>query len=46
MAKFIVTVGLFILSAALTAMGQSEGDDEGKILALENAWNHALEAKD
>jgi ketosteroid isomerase-like protein len=47
MGKIIVTVGLFMLSAAFTAIGQNTvHDDEGKILALENAWNHALEAKD
>ena len=47
MGKFIMTVALFMLSAALTATGQNTAhDDEGKILALENAWNHAVEAKD
>jgi ketosteroid isomerase-like protein len=47
MGKIIVTVGLCMLSATLPVMGQnSVRDDEGKILALENAWNHALEAKD
>jgi ketosteroid isomerase-like protein len=47
MGKIIMTVGLFVLSAALPMLGQnSVRDDEGKILALENAWNHALEAKD
>ena len=42
-----MAVGLLILSATLTAARQSDsGDDAGKVLALENAWNHALEAKD
>lgn len=46
MAK-IVAFGLLILSAALTGAGQTSLSDEGgRILGLENAWNHALEAKD
>jgi ketosteroid isomerase-like protein len=45
--KMMVTLGLLMLSAALTGAGQDRvRDDEGKILALENAWNHALEVKD
>lgn len=45
--KIMTLVGLFILSAALTAAGQSGiSDDGGRVLALENGWNHALEAKD
>jgi len=36
-----------MLSAALLGAGQSGMSDEGgRILGLENAWNHALEAKD
>ena len=47
MGKIIVTVGLFMLTAGFTATGQNTvHDDEGKIMALENAWNHALESKD
>jgi ketosteroid isomerase-like protein len=47
MRKIIVAVGLLILSAALTGAGQSGlSEDGGRILGLENAWNHALEAKD
>jgi ketosteroid isomerase-like protein len=45
--KMMATLGLLMLSAALTGAGQDRvRDDEGKILALENAWNHALEVKD
>jgi ketosteroid isomerase-like protein len=47
MRKIIVIVGLLMLSAAVPVTGQnSVRDDEGRILALEIAWNHALEAKD
>jgi ketosteroid isomerase-like protein len=47
MGKIIVAASLFILSVTLTGAGQNSGSDEaGRILGLENAWNHALEAKD
>lgn len=46
-AKIMATLGLFMLSAALTGSGQNPvSEDGGWILGLENAWNHALEAKD
>jgi ketosteroid isomerase-like protein len=45
--KIRLTVGLLMLSAVLTGAGQNGvSDDGGRVLALENAWNHALEAKD
>lgn len=45
MGKLIVSLGVFVLAAVLTK-AQAISDDGGRILALENAWNHALEAKD
>ena len=46
-AKIIAVVVLLILNAALTGAEQSGiGEDGGRILGLESAWNHALEAKD
>jgi ketosteroid isomerase-like protein len=43
----MVIVGVFLLSTLLTGASQkSVSDEEGRILGLETAWNHALEAKD
>jgi ketosteroid isomerase-like protein len=45
--KIFFAVGILLIVVALALAGQkSVGDDGGRILALENAWNHALEAKD
>jgi ketosteroid isomerase-like protein len=45
--KAFVVVGILLLGVALTVGQQQSLDDEGgRVLALENAWNHALEAKD
>jgi ketosteroid isomerase-like protein len=40
--------GAFLLAAVAMAVGQqkSMSDEGGRVLALEKAWNHALEAKD
>src|SRR5258707_12634356 len=39
--------GLMLLGIALAVAQQKNIDDEGgRVLAFENAWNHALEAKD
>ena len=50
MAKIIAIVGLLLLSTALTSAEQSGtsgvSEEGGRILGLENAWNHAIEAKD
>ena len=47
MRKIVATVGLFLLAIAVTGAQQSGVSEEGgRILGLENAWNHALEAKD
>ena len=47
MRKTFVVVGILLLGVALTVGQQKSLDDEGgRVLALENAWNHALEAKD
>jgi ketosteroid isomerase-like protein len=45
--KILFGVGILLVATALTAAQQkSASDDGGWVLALENAWNHALEAKD
>lgn len=47
MKKFFVVGGLLLLAVALASAQQSSDKDEGgRILALEKAWNHALEEKD
>jgi ketosteroid isomerase-like protein len=45
--RTIVAVGILLLGVALAVAQQKNLDDEGgRILGLENAWNHALESKD
>jgi len=47
MARAMLIVGVFLLSTSLTGATQKSVSDEGgRILGLETAWNHALEAKD
>lgn len=41
----LAAIALILVSAAAWAQ-QTTGDDAGRILALEKAWNHALEVKD
>ena len=42
----ILGVSLLVLVVLSHARPQSSSDDEGRVLALENAWNHAEQAKD
>jgi len=43
---FAILAALFVV-AAISASGQSNTSDEGgRVLALETAWGHAIEAKD
>ncbi|HKM67874.1 MAG TPA: nuclear transport factor 2 family protein [Candidatus Acidoferrum sp.] len=45
--KILFGVALFLALVALSVHGQNSSNDEaGRILALEIAWNHALESKD
>src|SRR5260370_26820088 len=45
--RTFVAVGILLLGVALAVAQQKNIDDEGgRVLAFENAWNHALEAKD
>jgi ketosteroid isomerase-like protein len=45
--RTFVALGILLLGVALAVAQQKSIDDEGgRVLALENAWNHALEAKD
>ncbi len=47
MSRTIVAVGILLLGVVLAvAQQKSTSDDGGRVLALENAWNHALESKD
>ena len=47
MRKSFQAVVILLLAAGLTAAQQrSMSDEGGRVMALENAWNHALEAKD
>ena len=47
MRKTFVAAAILLLSAALALAQQKSANDEGgAILALENAWNRALESKD
>jgi len=45
--KIFLSVGMLLLFVSSAAAQQANMSDEGgRVLALENAWNHALEAKD
>ena len=47
MRRTLVAVAILLLGVALAVAQQKNIDDEGgRVLAFENAWNHALEAKD
>ncbi len=47
MKRIFVAVGILLLGVAVVLAQQKNIDDEGgRVLAFENAWNHALEAKD
>ena len=46
--KRAVAAGCAFVFAVMIVAARPDGisDDEGRVMALENAWNHALEAKD
>jgi hypothetical protein len=45
--KFFGVVGILLFGVSLAAAQQNSMRDKGgRVLTLENAWNHALEAKD
>jgi ketosteroid isomerase-like protein len=45
--KLLVAVAAVIALASWSALAQNNSsDDGGRVLALENAWNHAIESKD
>ena len=46
--RISATLGLAVLSCVLFSQGQTRPrtDEEGRILALETAWNHAEQSKD
>jgi len=47
MKRFFSTLAILLLCGAAAAGQQNSASDEGgRVLALENAWNHALEEKD
>jgi ketosteroid isomerase-like protein len=44
--RTIVAGSVLLLGVVITLAQQSSSDEGGRVLALETAWNHALEAKD
>jgi ketosteroid isomerase-like protein len=47
MKKLFFAVAVILAAASLSALAQNSDNDEGgRILGLESAWNHAIEAKD
>ena len=46
MNRFFLALAILLLSGAAAAQQNSASDEGGRVLALESAWNHALEAKD
>jgi len=46
MKRFFLALAILLLSGAAAAQQNSASDEGGRVLALESAWNHALEAKD
>ena len=47
MRNIFLSIAALLFVAGITAAQQSSKSDEGgRVMALENAWNHALEAKD
>jgi ketosteroid isomerase-like protein len=43
----LFATGVLLLSCAALSFAQGTGGDEGgRVLGLENAWNHAIESKD
>jgi len=45
-ALFASAVVLVILACSTTSAQNTAKDEGGRVLGLENAWNHAIEAKD
>src|SRR5882724_4512648 len=46
MRKSFLSIAMLLFVAGLTAAQQSMSDEGGRVMALENVWNRALEAKD
>jgi ketosteroid isomerase-like protein len=47
MKRFFALATVLLVSAAVSGSAQNSPSDEaGRVLGLENAWNHAIEAKD
>jgi ketosteroid isomerase-like protein len=46
MKKITVAIAALLAAAALPAFAQNSADEGGRVLGLEKAWNHAIEAKD
>jgi len=45
--KLLVAVGALLIFASVSGFAQNSASDEGgRVLGLETAWNHAIEAKD
>jgi len=47
MNKLVIAATVFLAAVTLSCLAQtSTSDDAGRVLGLEKAWNHAIEAKD
>jgi hypothetical protein len=47
MKRFFALAAVLLVRAAVSGLAQNSASDEaGRVLGLENAWNHTIEAKD
>jgi ketosteroid isomerase-like protein len=46
MARILLSLAILLCGAAATAQQNNSSEEGGRVLALENAWNRALEEKD
>ena len=46
MRKLSLCAAMLVIAATLQGAAQNPSDEAGRVLGLENAWGHAIEAKD
>ena len=46
MRKLSLCAAMLVIAATLQGAAQNASDEAGRVLGLENAWGHAIEAKD
>jgi len=44
--KLFIIAAVVLAIASISAVAQNSSDEGGRVLGLESAWNHAIEAKD